>query len=62
MSGATSGNRSAVPKGGYHITQLDLLLTVCHLLLWPHMVRYSEGERWASTGCAGHWGAGQSGL
>ena len=47
VAGATSGGHGAVPKGGYHISQLELLLKVCHLLLWPHMQRYGEG------GCAG---------
>ncbi|KAL4856914.1 hypothetical protein ACK3TF_002954 [Chlorella vulgaris] len=43
VAGATSGGGKA-PRGGYLIGVLELLLKVCHLLLWPHMLTHVQDE------------------
>ncbi|PRW60750.1 FAM178A-like isoform X2 [Chlorella sorokiniana] len=43
VAGATSGV-AVVPAGGYSIGTVELLLRLCHLLLWPHVLAYVAGE------------------
>ncbi|KAL4427733.1 hypothetical protein ABPG75_001831 [Micractinium tetrahymenae] len=43
VAGATSGE-GPVPRGGYSIETVGLILKTCHLLLWPHMLSYAAGE------------------
>ncbi|KAI7842707.1 hypothetical protein COHA_003638 [Chlorella ohadii] len=43
VEGATSG-AAVVPHGGYSMGTLELLLNICHLLLWPHTLAHVAGE------------------
>jgi len=36
---ATSGGSGAPPRDGYLIEEVELLLRICHVLLWPHVVK-----------------------
>lgn len=44
VAGATSGGQGKVPKGGYFIGEVEILLNTCDAMLWPHALPAAMGD------------------
>jgi hypothetical protein len=51
---ATSGGSGAPPRDGYLIEEVELLLRICHVLLWPHVVKKYSPLPPSSSSSGGH--------